>query len=100
VRFAGHECSGAGARALSSIGHRIDVQTSLTLATLAGMRTAFDASLGSFLAGAAVPLAPDAEEGTPRRRYRAVFISDLHLGTPGCQAAALLDFLKSHPSFS
>ena len=31
-------------------------------------------------------------------RYRAVFISDLHLGTPGCQAEALLDFLKHHPS--
>ena len=28
---------------------------------------------------------------------RAVFISDLHLGTPGCQAEALLDFLKAHP---
>lgn len=26
--------------------------------------------------------------------YRTVFISDLHLGTPGCQAHALLDFLK------
>lgn len=32
------------------------------------------------------------------RRYRAIFISDLHLGTPGCQAQPLLDFLKSHPS--
>lgn len=31
-------------------------------------------------------------------RYRAVFISDLHLGTPGCQAQALMDFLKHHPS--
>ena len=31
-------------------------------------------------------------------RYRAIFISDLHLGTPGCQAAALLDFLKAYPS--
>ncbi len=31
-------------------------------------------------------------------RYRAVFISDLHLGTVGCQAHALLDFLKHHPS--
>jgi UDP-2,3-diacylglucosamine pyrophosphatase LpxH len=31
-------------------------------------------------------------------RFRSVFISDLHLGTPGCQAAALLDFLKHHPS--
>jgi UDP-2,3-diacylglucosamine pyrophosphatase LpxH len=30
--------------------------------------------------------------------YRAVFISDIHLGTPGCQAEALLDFLKSHES--
>jgi len=27
-------------------------------------------------------------------RVRTVWISDLHLGTPGCQAAALLDFLK------
>jgi len=33
-------------------------------------------------------------------RYRAVFISDLHLGTPGCQASALLDFLRAHPSES
>jgi UDP-2,3-diacylglucosamine pyrophosphatase LpxH len=30
--------------------------------------------------------------------YRSVFISDLHLGTPGCQANALLDFLKNHTS--
>ena len=30
--------------------------------------------------------------------YRAVFISDLHLGTPGCQAEALLEFLKEHTS--
>lgn len=27
-------------------------------------------------------------------RYRAIWISDLHLGTPGCQATKLLDFLK------
>jgi len=31
-------------------------------------------------------------------RYRAVFISDLHLGTPGCQAAELLEFLKAGSS--
>lgn len=31
-------------------------------------------------------------------QYRAVFISDLHLGTPGCQSDALLQFLKAHPS--
>jgi UDP-2,3-diacylglucosamine pyrophosphatase LpxH len=32
------------------------------------------------------------------KHYRAIFISDVHLGTPGCQALALLDFLKAHPS--
>lgn len=33
----------------------------------------------------------------PDRRYRvrSVWISDVHLGTPGCQAHALLDFLRS-----
>ena len=30
--------------------------------------------------------------------YRAIFISDLHLGTAGCQADALLDFMRAHPS--
>jgi len=28
------------------------------------------------------------------RRWRTLWISDLHLGTPGCQAEALLDFLR------
>jgi len=39
---------------------------------------------------------PPEDEPSPGRkaRYRAVWISDLHLGTPGCQAEALLDFLK------
>ena len=32
------------------------------------------------------------------RRLRTVFISDIHLGTAGCQAKALLAFLKAHPS--
>jgi len=36
------------------------------------------------------------EPGKPL--LRTVFISDLHLGTPGCQAGPLLDFLKQHPS--
>lgn len=31
--------------------------------------------------------------GAPRRRYRTVFISDIHLGTRGCNCALLLDFL-------
>jgi UDP-2,3-diacylglucosamine pyrophosphatase LpxH len=30
------------------------------------------------------------------RRYRALFISDVHLGTKGCQAERLLDFLRYH----
>ncbi len=30
-----------------------------------------------------------------RLRYRTIWISDTHLGTPGCNAALLLDFLKS-----
>jgi len=32
------------------------------------------------------------------RRYRTLWISDIHLGTPGCQADALLDFLRSTDS--
>lgn len=32
--------------------------------------------------------------GGRRHHYRSVWISDLHIGTPGCQADALLDFLK------
>jgi UDP-2,3-diacylglucosamine pyrophosphatase LpxH len=31
-------------------------------------------------------------------RYRAIWISDIHLGTPGCKAEFLLDFLKWHDS--
>ena len=30
-----------------------------------------------------------------RKRYRTVFVSDTHLGTKGCQAGMLLDFLRS-----
>jgi UDP-2,3-diacylglucosamine pyrophosphatase LpxH len=39
----------------------------------------------------------DPEEGNSAHRalrFRAIFVSDTHLGTPGCQAAALLDFLR------
>jgi UDP-2,3-diacylglucosamine pyrophosphatase LpxH len=62
------------------------------------MRTTFDA-LGANWQG----LAPGAEgsvddEDRGPSRYRAVFVSDVHLGTAGCQAEALLDFLKHHPS--
>ena len=35
------------------------------------------------------------DEADASWRFRSIWISDLHLGTPGCQAEALLDFLKS-----
>ena len=31
-----------------------------------------------------------------KRRFRTLFISDVHLGTRGCQAERLLDFLRLH----
>ncbi|HEX7782309.1 MAG TPA: UDP-2,3-diacylglucosamine diphosphatase [Sphingobium sp.] len=31
----------------------------------------------------------------PRRKYRTIWISDIHLGTRGCNAAMLIDFLDS-----
>ncbi len=40
------------------------------------------------------PSLPADDEAEGGLHYRAVWISDLHLGTPGCQAAALLDFLR------
>ena len=41
------------------------------------------------------PAAAADEDHPPRLRVRSLWISDIHLGTPGCQATALLDFLKS-----
>ena len=38
------------------------------------------------------------EEDVATQRFRAIFISDVHLGTPGCQADALLDFLRQTDS--
>jgi UDP-2,3-diacylglucosamine pyrophosphatase LpxH len=38
--------------------------------------------------------APTADAFDASIRLRTVWISDLHLGTPGCQALALLDFLR------
>lgn len=32
----------------------------------------------------------------PARHFRALFLSDIHLGTRGCQADMLLEFLKDH----
>ncbi len=39
---------------------------------------------------------PEPRHGSRQRtRYRTIWISDLHLGTPGCSVELLLDFLKS-----
>lgn len=41
----------------------------------------------------AEPAIPERTDG--RRKYRTVWISDIHLGTRGCNAAMLIDFLDS-----
>ena len=41
---------------------------------------------------------PHEDDAEPRFRVRSIFISDIHLGTPGCQAGALLDFLRETES--
>ena len=38
--------------------------------------------------------ARDDDDPPGRLRFRAIFISDVHLGTPGCQARHLLEFLR------
>lgn len=35
-------------------------------------------------------------EKSSSKRYRTIWISDVHLGTPGCKAEHLVDFLKAH----
>ncbi|MDO8449226.1 MAG: metallophosphoesterase, partial [Rhodoferax sp.] len=61
------------------------------------MRAAFDA-MGPWVGGMIPAATDDADDDLAGKRYRAIFISDLHLGTPGCQASALLDFMRHHPS--
>ena len=48
------------------------------------------ASVASFPLRAAQRPEP---EGQQRRRYRTIWISDIHLGTRGCNAELLIDFL-------
>ena len=43
---------------------------------------------------AKLPAVRDEEGDFPTLRFRAIFISDVHLGTSGCQARHLLDFLR------
>jgi UDP-2,3-diacylglucosamine pyrophosphatase LpxH len=62
------------------------------------MRNSFEtlgAKMNDLLAAAD---GPDTDDEVSHRRFRAVFVSDIHLGTAGCQAKPLLDFLKHHPS--
>lgn len=40
--------------------------------------------------------ASEVNDAPEARRYRSLFLSDVHLGTKGCQADLLLDFLRYH----
>lgn len=49
--------------------------------------------------GPSLAVPSEAQAGTlvdagPAQRFRAIFVSDIHLGTRGCKAAYLLDFLR------
>ena len=57
------------------------------------MRAPFDV-----LGGTGPKATPDNDDDEKGQRFRTIFISDIHLGTPGCQALALMDFLRTHPS--
>ena len=57
-------------------------------------RLPFDGDLADFHGQA--PAIP--ERGGTRRRFRTIWISDVHLGTRGCNAALLIDFLDSTDS--
>ena len=48
--------------------------------------------VSAFPALVPTPAIPE-PEGTTRRRYRTIWISDVHLGTRGCNAEMLIDFL-------
>ena len=61
------------------------------------MRSVFDTMAGQWQGMDCAPVS-GTEEDAHVSRVRAVFISDIHLGTAGCQDDALLDFLKFHPS--
>jgi len=47
----------------------------------------------------AIPMRPmdkvEPKRGTERRRFRTIWISDIHLGTRGCNAGMLIDFLDT-----
>ncbi len=49
-----------------------------------------------FMPASATEVADSGDASGPTRRLRTLWISDIHLGTPGCQAEALLEFLRHH----
>jgi UDP-2,3-diacylglucosamine pyrophosphatase LpxH len=52
----------------------------------------------SLFAGGGIPEwldLPDPKSFRPKRKYRTIWISDVHLGTRGCNAEMLVDFLRS-----
>ena len=59
---------------------------------------AFFESEQAWIQGLLTPEAINGFVDRPDAKFRAVFISDIHLGTQGCQAEALLQFLKAYPS--
>jgi len=81
-----------------------DATLSLSAVLAAYMPTPAD--LAAAPATPATPLREPADTGShpttssepPTHRYRAIWLSDIHLGTPGCQATYLLDFLKHNES--
>ena len=64
------------------------------------MRTRFDgaAAMEAVVRRAQHAVVDEHDDDGSVQHYRSIFISDLHLGTPGCQAQALLDFLRTHSS--
>jgi UDP-2,3-diacylglucosamine pyrophosphatase LpxH len=63
------------------------------------MRSAFDTVAGQWQGMPGfTSVHTDSDEDGCSNKVRTIFISDIHLGTAGCQADALLEFLKVHPS--
>ena len=69
------------------------------MATLTALPPALTAKLPDWIAHS--PSDPPSSQPTsyqpprPRTHYRTVFVSDLHLGTAGCSATAVAEFLRS-----
>ena len=62
-------------------------------ATATAIATATATAIGTSI-GPSTPADDDPVDDTEQLHYRTVWISDIHLGTSGCQAKALLDFLR------